>query len=162
MKKLLELLKKLLGGSSSSSDSSSSSGFTLVELLIVIAILGILAAGLLLAIDPADKIKQANDQNVMNSVREYANRAEQYAIQSNNGTYLTNTSANLTTMKINLSSVPSGWTMDYLVDTTNNNFVVYGTVKSKKYTSNPYFMYSSQTGKSCFVASAPTSASACN
>ncbi|KKS92602.1 MAG: hypothetical protein UW68_C0011G0006 [Candidatus Collierbacteria bacterium GW2011_GWB1_44_6] len=38
-------------------------GFTLMELLIVIGVLGILAAGLLAAIDPFEQLKKARDSN---------------------------------------------------------------------------------------------------
>ncbi|EKD53186.1 MAG: hypothetical protein ACD_61C00121G0002 [uncultured bacterium] len=38
-------------------------GFTLMELLIVIGVLGILAAGLLAAIDPFEQLKKARDTN---------------------------------------------------------------------------------------------------
>lgn len=40
-----------------------SKGFTLMELLIVIGVLGILAAGLLAAIDPFEQLKKARDTN---------------------------------------------------------------------------------------------------
>jgi len=48
-------------------------GFTLIELLIVIAVLGILAAGVLATIDPFEQFKKARDSNARNSVVETYN-----------------------------------------------------------------------------------------
>lgn len=45
-------------------------GFTLMELLIVIGVLGILAAGLLAAIDPFEQLKKARDANNRNATIE--------------------------------------------------------------------------------------------
>lgn len=45
-------------------------GFTLIELLIVIALLGILAIGLLAALDPFDQLKKGTDTGVRNTVSE--------------------------------------------------------------------------------------------
>lgn len=67
MDKIKEIIEKLLGKGNDSS--SENSGFTLVELLIVIAVIGLLAAALLVAIDPIDKIKQGRDTKVINDVR---------------------------------------------------------------------------------------------
>lgn len=49
------------------------SGFTLIELLIVIGILGILATGLLAAVDPFEQLKKARDTNKRNAVVELHN-----------------------------------------------------------------------------------------
>jgi len=49
------------------------SGFTLMELLIVIGVLGILAAGLLAAIDPFEQLKKARDANNRNATIEMLN-----------------------------------------------------------------------------------------
>ena len=51
-------------------------GFTLIELLIVIAILGILAAVVLVAINPAQRIAEANDTKAKSNVSVVATAIE--------------------------------------------------------------------------------------
>lgn len=53
-------------------------GFTLVELLVVIAVLGVLAAGVLTAINPAKRIRQANDANLKSSEGQIVNALQAY------------------------------------------------------------------------------------
>jgi len=53
-------------------------GFTLMELLIVIAVLGILAAGLLAAIDPFEQLRKANDTNNRNATVELVTSMTRY------------------------------------------------------------------------------------
>lgn len=64
--------------SSLTSHFSFSKGFTLIELLIVIAILGILAAGVLVAINPVQKINQAKDANAKSDVGQIATALQAY------------------------------------------------------------------------------------
>jgi len=45
-------------------------GFTLVELLIVIAIIAILVLLVIIALDPLERIRDANDRNAQNGVRQ--------------------------------------------------------------------------------------------
>ena len=53
-------------------------GFTLIELLIVIAILGILAIGLMAALDPLEQLKRARDTSTRNTVEEFYNASLRY------------------------------------------------------------------------------------
>lgn len=53
-------------------------GFTLIELLVVIGILGILAIGILAAIDPFEQLKKGRDTNLRNVTVEYVNAATRY------------------------------------------------------------------------------------
>ena len=71
------------------------SGFTLMELLIVIGVLGILAAGLLAAIDPFEQLKKARDSNYRSGAIELLSSIQRYYANhgyfpwrnsSNNGT----------------------------------------------------------------------------
>lgn len=54
------------------------SGFTLMELLIVIGVLGILAAGLLAAIDPFEQLKKARDTNNRSAAIEFLGASQRY------------------------------------------------------------------------------------
>lgn len=53
-------------------------GFTLIELLIVIALLGVLAVGLLATIDPFEQLKKGRDTSVRNIVEEFYNASLRY------------------------------------------------------------------------------------
>jgi prepilin-type N-terminal cleavage/methylation domain-containing protein len=53
-------------------------GFTLIELLIVIAILGVLAVGLLATIDPFEQLKKGRDTSTRNMLEEFYNGALRY------------------------------------------------------------------------------------
>ncbi len=61
-------------------------GFTLIELIIVIAILGILAVAVLSAINPLEQIRKANDSRRKSNAAELLNGAERY-ISSYAGEY---------------------------------------------------------------------------
>lgn len=53
-------------------------GFTLVELLIVIAIIGILAVGVLIALDPVEQTRRASDANLLQSASDVKNAIDRY------------------------------------------------------------------------------------
>lgn len=144
----------------------SSKGFTLIELLIVIAILGILAAGILVAIDPVDKINQGNDAKVQNDVSGGGRASEAYAV-THNGFYPAALADLVTAGELKrVPTAPSGYTAYTVVNTpaacsagtTCTGILMSGQLKSKRYTSvtTPFWNYDSATGKSCAAATATT------
>ena len=62
------------------------SGFTLIELLIVIAILGILAAAVLVAVNPTKRQNQAKDSTTKSDIGQIATGMQAY-FTSQGGTY---------------------------------------------------------------------------
>lgn len=60
---------------------TSSKGFTLVELLVVIAILGILSIGLIVSINPLEKLAQSRDTVRKNSLGQIQSALESYLIK---------------------------------------------------------------------------------
>lgn len=139
-------------------------GFTLIELLIVIAILGILAAGILVAIDPVDKISAANDSKVQNDVSGAGRASEAYATV-HNGFYPAALPDLVTAGELKRAPVaPDGYSTYAVVNTpagcsagtTCTAIIITSQLKAKRYTATPLWRYESSTGKSCAVATAGT------
>lgn len=66
----MNLLKKIF---------SNKSGFTLIELLIVIAVIGVLAAVILVAIDPVEQLNRTRDAGVVSSVGQLGRAMQAYS-----------------------------------------------------------------------------------
>ena len=138
-------------------------GFTLIELLIVIAIIGVLAAGILVAIDPVDKINQANDAKVQNDVSNVGKAGERYTIL-HGGFYpaaLTDLTAAGELKRI--PTAPTGYTYTFTAlpaactaGTTCTSITMTSPLKSKNFTAAPFWRYESSSGKSCAVLTAAT------
>ncbi|MCS7093376.1 MAG: prepilin-type N-terminal cleavage/methylation domain-containing protein [Patescibacteria group bacterium] len=71
-----------------------SESFTLIELLIVIALLGALAVGLLAALDPFEQLKKGTDTGVRNTVSELHGAMIRYYAIKNQMPWCTSTSTN--------------------------------------------------------------------
>ncbi len=141
-------------------------GFTLVELLVVIAIVSILAAAVIIGIDPTDKINAANDSKVQNDIASIATAGITYST-SNNG-FFAAAVTDLTTsgdLKLN-PTAPTGYTAYVYTalpaactaGTTCTSFTITGQLKAKKWGTNLVQKFESATGKTCQVA---TTATAC-
>ncbi len=142
----------------------SSKGFTLIELLIVIAIMGVLAAGILVAIDPVDKISAANDSRVQNDISGAGRASEAYATV-HNGFYPADYPDLVTSGELKRAPVsPTGYNAYTKVNTpagctagtTCTGILFSGQLKSKRFTSvgTPFWNYDSATGKSCSAVAA--------
>lgn len=79
-------------------------GFTLIELLIVIAVLGVLAAGVLVAINPGEQLARARDASRKTTVGQLSKAAQAY--YTSQGGYPTATAGWLTTL-VNAGEIKS-------------------------------------------------------
>lgn len=146
-----------------------SKGFTLIELLIVIAIMGVLAAGILVALDPIDKINAANDAKVQNDVSNMGKAAEAFATSNGGGfPFSTTDLTNYGELK-RVPSAPTGYSAYVFTALPNpctaaakdcTSVTITSQLKSKKYSATgantPFWRYESSSGKSCAVLTAAT------
>ncbi len=149
-------------------------GFTLIELLIVIAIIGILAAAVLIAINPTKRQNQAKDSNIKSDIASISTALQAYYTSpglpnSFSGTY----PKDLVTLQTNndLKSIPvppGGGTYSYVknplacdptlaVPVACTDVAVYGTMTED---STKVWCWQSSTGKASSVALAPLACTA--
>ena len=142
-------------------------GFTLVELLVVIAVLGILSVGLIVTINPIDKLNSASDSRVLGDIGALARASESYAT-ARNGFYPSSIASLVTAGELKVApTAPSGYAYTYTAlpaactaGTTCTSITITAPLKSNKYTVGPpiapFVRYESATGKQCQVATAAT------
>lgn len=106
-------------------------GFTLIELLIVIAIMGILAAAVLVAINPLKRQQQARDASRKSDIGQIASALQAYSTSPGNGLYPTvngaaNTALTMLTASGDLKRIPTGPTGE------NYTYTVSGTASGNE------------------------------
>ncbi len=157
-------------------------GFTLVELLVVMGIIGVLAAGLIALINPADRVNRAGDTKVLGDMNQVVGASKAYAA-SNDGSYNITTSAittwtgagSLATLLVNeLTTLPvpgaRAYTVSIPAGPVASTVLLYGTLLSSKYVTGgtctatgTYAFFSTTNGYLCKLckATAPALADAC-
>lgn len=130
-------------------------GFTLIELLVVIAVLGVLAAAIIAAIDPVEKIRQANDSRVKGDINTIAKALEIYAT-THNGAYPPTTDALVAGSDLKAWPKPPGDYSDYLFGayparctSACTSVLIRGAIKSKATKPYTYWFYQTLNGRVC-------------
>lgn len=134
-------------------------GFTLIELLVVIAVLGILASVVLVAINPGERINEANDAGKKSDVGQVATALESY-FTNNNGSYTGATSATLVSLGY-LKRFPTSTTLTV----SASESAVYATLAAASAgacASTRYWCYTTASGASAFLCKATAPTTACS
>jgi len=139
-------------------------GFTLIELLIVIAIIGVLAAIVLVAIDPAEKLAQARDSGRKSDLGQIATALEAYFTSSSNAQYPANQDA-LTSSE--LRKIPkdpkTGASYTMSLSAASDKVALYSTLESKKdrqNAANGWWCWRSSAGAASAITTAGTDCTA--
>ena len=126
-------------------------GFTLIELLIVIAILGILAAAVLVAINPGKRTRQAQDAKRKNDIGALATEVQGYYTAPGQGSYPTALSVlvvNSYLKQMPLDPVVANGTYGYTINATTTEAAVWATLAEPTSVGGTWlWCYQSKTGK---------------
>ncbi|MBU0569500.1 type II secretion system GspH family protein [Patescibacteria group bacterium] len=154
-------------------------GFTLIELLIVIAILGVLAVVVLVAINPVQQLARTRDSGRMSTVAQLGRALQAYSATDPAGLYPVAATWDTLLTAVELDNIPGlitnslnavctaatqidGWCYD--VDSTNENAIIYsrleadasieGLCDNATTGDNAYTLYDTSQGRGGVVCSA--------
>src|SRR3989344_1836633 len=124
-------------------------GFTLIELLIVIAILGILAAAVLVAINPGKRTRQAQDAKRKNDIGALATEIQGFYTTPGQGFYPSNLS--VLVVQSYLKQMPkdptaTGSDYAYAINAGTTEAAVWATLAEPVTSGSPIWCYSSTSG----------------
>ncbi len=127
-------------------------GFTLIELLIVIAILGILAAAVLVAINPGKRTRQAQDAKRKNDIGALATEIQGYYTTPGQGVYPTALSVlvngnYLKQMPLDPTATGAGATYQYATGAGATEAAVWATLAEPTGLGSQLWCYQTVTGK---------------
>jgi len=146
-------MKKIFNTKSSTPQKAfTQKAFTLLELLVVIAVLGILAVAIITALNPVKKINQTKDSNVKSDINQIANALQAYIANQNPPAYPPTL---LGLVPNEIKTVPlqqDGTPYDYLVTTAPVGAALYG----KMYNLTGFWCWDSSDATFRNVASAPS------
>lgn len=151
-------------------------GFTLIELLIVIAILGVLAVVVLVAINPVQQLARTRDSGRMSTITQLGHSIEAY-MASHNGSYPDDLNELVTSGDLNSVPAEVNQTLDdttactgdedtengWCYDSDEDSFAVWTHLESDtninfgNCTGGAYFSYLSNGGKACITCDEPDS-----
>jgi prepilin-type N-terminal cleavage/methylation domain-containing protein len=150
-------------------------GFTLIELLIVMAILGVLAVVVLVAINPAEQMRRARDTGRISGVQQIGRAAAAYytangVLPGGTGTWDADLTDSQELQTIPAGITPTGYTAGCAspvhgtwcyADDGTEYFAVWSELESQQRTqqcggSTPYAVYSSYDARGGVASAAPT------
>ena len=130
-------------------------GFTLIELLIVIAILGILAAAVLVAVNPAKRQRQARDSARKSDIGQIATALQAYFTTPGQGLYPTSLGVLTSSGDLKLIPTdPTGGPYDYTYDGSTAEAWIWDVLEDPTGASGSVWCWASTSGRAAEATSA--------
>lgn len=119
-------------------------GFTLLELLIVIAVIGVLARIVVVSFPAASK--RARDATRRSDIKQYQTAMETYINRSTTGSFYANsgtpdsTDCGTSNLKMSACPVDPKSTWNYTLNSTATGYIIYAQLEQPNDSTKPYFV----------------------